>query len=68
MRKTQVTQLREAFKGFQRDSDLQSLVTKIEEIRAKFGEPAAIQPTEHESPVTISRDDLRLICFDVISA
>lgn len=68
MRKTQVTQLREAFKDFQRDSDFQSLVAKIEEIRAKFGAPAAVQPTDHELPATISRDDLRLICFDVICA
>jgi hypothetical protein len=68
MRKTQVTQLREAFKDFQRESDFQSLVAKIEEIRAKFGAPAAVQPTDHELPATISRDDLRLICFDVICA
>ena len=68
MRKTQVTQLREAFKDFQGDNNFQSLVASIEEIRAKFGEPAAIHQTDNRAPASVSRDDLRLICFDVVGS
>ena len=55
MRKTQVTQLREAFKDFQRRSELQRLIARIEEIRAKFGEPPPIQP----------RHDKRAACHHI---
>ena len=65
MRKTQVNRSREAFKEFQR-GNITPLLNAIEEIRARFGEPAASQPTSQEPAPLISRDDLRLICLDVI--
>jgi hypothetical protein len=68
MRKTQANSLRAAFREFQRAGNIRELLGAAEEIRAKFGEPLTIQPTDHEPPLSISRDDLRLICFDVICA
>ena len=66
MRKTQVTQLREAFKDFQRSNELQRLIAAVDEIRAKFGE-RRVQPRDEKATAdSIARDDLRLICFDVI--
>lgn len=66
MRKTQVTQLREAFKDFQRSNEFQRLIAAVDEIRAKFGEPAIQLRDEKATADSIARDDLRLICFDVI--
>jgi superfamily II DNA or RNA helicase len=66
MRKTQANRLRDAFKEFQQGGNIMPLLGAIEEIRARFGEPAASQPTAQEPAPSISRDDLRLICFDVI--
>lgn len=67
MRRTQVIALRAAFKTFQRSGQIQALLDVIANIRSQVGETSTAQ-TEPLSKQTLNltRDDLRLICFDVI--
>jgi hypothetical protein len=67
MRRTQVIALRAAFKAFQRSGQIRVLLDAIVTIRAQFGEPAATS-AEPKQTQTLTRDDLRLICFDVIGS
>ena len=68
MRKTQVTRLRQAYKEFQATSNIAVLLDAVEEVRAKFGEPQGRAAGEARSGgPKLSRDDLRLICFEVLS-
>ena len=68
MRKTQVTRLRQAYKEFQATSNIAVLLDAVEEVRAKFGEPQGRAGGEARSGgPKLSRDDLRLICFEVLS-
>lgn len=67
MRKTQVTRLRQAYKEFQRTGGIKALLDAVEDVRTKFGEAPARTPGEPKSAPSVSREDLRLICFDVLS-
>jgi hypothetical protein len=67
MRKTQVTQLRQAYKEFQAKGSIKALLDVVDEVRSKFGEPAGRPAGETKTSATLSREDLRLICFDVLS-
>jgi hypothetical protein len=67
MRKTQVTSLRQAYKEFQRSGGIKVLLDAVEDVRARFGESSAPSASETKSSVTLSREELRLICFDVLS-
>ncbi len=65
----QVRALRKAYKEFQQKSEIQSLLTAVEELRAKFGEQSssAMGNGNRGKPVCpIKREDLRLICFDFV--
>jgi hypothetical protein len=68
MRRTQVTALRAAVKAFQRSGQIRALLDVIVTIRAQFGEPADATSAEPKQTQTLTRNDLRLICFDVISS
>ncbi len=68
MMTVQVKQLRSAYKEFQDDGAIESLLQAINTLREKF----ASQVLNHEQPSTLSparikRSDLQLICFDVVS-
>jgi hypothetical protein len=67
MRKTQVTRLRQAYKEFQGEGKIRVLLDGVEEVRAKFGEPPARPTGEPRSGPALIREDLRLICFEVLS-
>jgi hypothetical protein len=69
MRRIQVTRLRQAFREFQRAGTVRGLLETIAEIRAHFREPPVVtrSPNQMPSPL-LTRDDLRLICFDLISS
>ncbi|MBV8055287.1 MAG: hypothetical protein JO071_08625 [Deltaproteobacteria bacterium] len=68
MRRTQVTRLRQAFKEFQRTGAIRTLLEAITEIRSQFGEQSGVLPPLNQKPAPVlSRDNLRLICFDLIS-
>ncbi len=64
----QVRDLRQAYKEFQGKGDIKALLAAINDLREKFGSE---QMTENHSKfgsvVDISREDLRLICFDLVS-
>ncbi|HXR36728.1 MAG TPA: DEAD/DEAH box helicase, partial [Candidatus Binataceae bacterium] len=68
MRKTQVTRLRAAYKEFQTKGSIKVLLDAVEEVRSKFGEPPARVAGEASLRPPLSREDLRLICFEVLSA
>src|SRR5260370_26298876 len=67
MRKTQVTRLRAAYKGFQTKGSINVLLDAVGEVRSKFGESPARAADEARSGPALSRGDLRLICFEVLS-
>lgn len=66
MWRTQISELRRAYKEFQRAGDINRLLGEIEDIRLRF-----VNQTQEDSRKTtkppIRRDDLRLICFDLVS-
>lgn len=66
MRKTQVTRLREAYKEYQRTSDINALLAGVDEVRMKFGDQATREPTVAKTTPLLCREDLRLICFDLV--
>ena len=69
MRRNQVTTLRAVFKNFQRSGQIRSLLDSIARIRSQIGERPIIEPaTARKQAQNLTRDDLRLICFDVISS
>ena len=64
----QVRDLRNAHKEFQRRGDIKALINTIGDLRSKFG--AQQTASSNGKPIFISglnREDLRLICFDLIS-
>ncbi len=65
MWRTQIAELRSAHREFQRDGNVNRLLETVEEIRTRFGEQSKVQaPSSAMS--AIGRDDLRLICFDLV--
>jgi superfamily II DNA or RNA helicase len=66
MWRTQIVDLRRAYKEFQRNANIDALLAAMEGIRSRFGN----QHSEHQAnpaKPAITRDDLRLICFDLVS-
>jgi hypothetical protein len=69
MRRMQLVQLRATFKEFQKSSAIGTLLSSIADIRSQFGEPADTLPTVRQPPPPVlTRDDLHLICFDLVSS
>jgi len=66
MRKVQVDDLRRAYSDFQRNGDIGALIEALEEMQARFGGDGPSSRTS-ETAAPLSRDDLRLICFDFLS-
>jgi superfamily II DNA or RNA helicase len=67
MLRVQVQKLRQAFREFQGKGDIKFLFASIEELRKALGnEQAKQESTEKSKPLT--RDDLRLICFDFLTS
>ena len=62
----QVKELRKVYRQFQTSEDIKELLESIENLRTEFGaEPEA---EESRGPsISIKRENLRLICFDVIT-
>jgi superfamily II DNA or RNA helicase len=64
----EVKELRAAFRLFQKKADIQSLLAAVESLREKSGEAVDLEPTsEVERVRSITREDLRLICFDLVT-
>jgi hypothetical protein len=67
MLRTQVQKLRQAYRQFQSASDIKGLLQSMKVLQDAAGtEPAKAEPTPRTKRVT--REDLRLICFDVLTA
>jgi len=60
----QVRELREAHGQYQQDGNVQTLLEAVLQLRATYGENGRARPAGGAEPIT--RDDLRLICFDYI--
>ena len=68
MLKVQVDALRKAYKGFQSKREIKALLTGVDELREQFGEQGATGRKESSSSIApLTREDLRLICFDFVS-
>jgi len=65
MWRTEVSDLRRAYKEFQRAGDVGRLLGEIEDIRQRFGD--RIRDEVPKPRASVSRDDLRLVCFDLVS-
>ena len=64
----QLKELRAAYQQFQVNSDVAALLHAVKDLREKFA--AGVRQAERQTaggPAKISREDLRLICFDVVS-
>jgi hypothetical protein len=64
----QVRELRQAYRDFQRTPEIKALLCTVDELRGKVGSPQA----NHQIPGSgavglLCREDLRLICFDLIT-
>jgi superfamily II DNA or RNA helicase len=69
MRNVQVAELRTLYKSYQQTSDVSDLIAGIETIQSAFGEEPGI--SSENGPVVVPalrREDLQLICFDVLSS
>ena len=65
----QVRKLREINKRFQAESDVIQLLTAIKDLQRELGRSSEENFSPFSSDrIELSRDDLRLICFDIISA
>jgi len=63
----QVRKLRQSFREFQGGRDIKSLLSNIEDLReASGGNEAAKGPAERTKE--LKREDLRLICFDLLTS
>ncbi len=64
----QVRDLRQAYKDFQRKGDVKTLLETVEGLREKFGgEEAVGQRKDTVTARPLGREDLRLICFDLVT-
>jgi hypothetical protein len=64
----QVRELRQAYRDFQRKPEIKALLATVDELRGKVGAPQVHQQSPGSEPVgQLSREDLRLICFDLIT-
>jgi hypothetical protein len=64
----QVRELRQAYRDFQRQAEIKALLATVDELRGKVGEPQARHQSPGSGPVIqLSREDRRLICFDLIT-
>jgi superfamily II DNA or RNA helicase len=68
MLKVQVVELRRAYKEFQRNRDIKALLTAVEGMRSAYGEqPVNSHLAGSTSLDELRREDLRLICFDLVT-
>jgi hypothetical protein len=68
MLKIQVDALRKAYKASQSKREIKVLLTVINELRGQFGERgAAVRKEDSSSLAPLTREDVRLVCFDFVS-
>jgi hypothetical protein len=62
----QIRDLRKAYEHFNGSRDPSALLGAVLELKARYG--TATQVSSAEAPARLQRDDLRLVCFDVLSS
>jgi hypothetical protein len=62
-----VRELRSAFRFFQKKPDIQALLVAVEALREKTGRAIEPETGALEKPRHLTRDQLRLICFDLVT-
>ena len=62
----QIKELRKTYAEFQRTSGIRALVSSVLGVKARYGSADAAQGAR-QSRYILARDDLRLICFDILS-
>jgi len=68
MLKVQVDVLRKAYKDFQAKREVKALLAAVADLREQFGEQQTTTHKAEPTPVSrLSREDLKLICFDFLS-
>ena len=69
MLRVQVSELKTLYKNYQQTQSVMEVVAGLETMRNAYGNSAK-QPQNVETPSvpTLSREDLRLICFDIVSS
>jgi hypothetical protein len=68
MRGVQVQELRQAYRDFQQNGDIKVLLKGMKEQCERFsGDIANEEKKSNFSPNNLVREDLKLICFDLIS-
>jgi hypothetical protein len=60
---SQIKKLREAYNVFQADSNIENLIRTLRQLLS-FAEPLRPVNAQSQATTVITRDDLRLICFD----
>ncbi|MPZ75076.1 MAG: hypothetical protein GEU77_00960 [Deltaproteobacteria bacterium] len=63
----QVRKLRKSFRGFQTKSDIKLLLKEIQDLHDALGGKKGMKEPAEKSK-QLKREDLRLICFDVVTA
>ena len=64
MTNVQVRELREAHKKYQNSENVQDLLNAVLEMRETYGQNGKKRPSREIEPIT--REDLRLVCFDYV--
>lgn len=69
MRNVQVAELRKIYRLYQQTQSITELTTGVEAMRSAFGaETTTVSERQSETVPTFTREDLRLICFDILSS
>ena len=68
MQNVQVAELRKIYKAYQQTQSIQELIAAIEAMRSTYGVDRRPQAEQAEKSLRkLNREDLRLVCFDVLS-
>lgn len=64
----QIRRLREIYKDFQAKGDIKTLLEFIDELRKSLGAERASSESPRTTTSLLRREDLRLICFDLVTS
>jgi hypothetical protein len=68
MQNVQVSELKRMYKAYQQSQSIAGLISNVESMRSTYGVGANGQSEKASKPIAkLRREDLRLICFDVLS-
>ena len=68
MLKVQLATLKKAYREFTGTTDVKGLLAVVSDLRKKYGAGAVRSDSTKYTPGSLTRGDLRLVCFDFISS